>query len=220
SLFLPFAFLNWENQAMLNTLTLEIRWFEREVPSVEIKQWFSVDCPGEPLDFPEEREDLYLYVPQGERFSLKLRQERLELKWRKTELGIAQFGTTSNSTASNSTESPVSWQGNLERWVKWTYEDATSPDIISLPTQEKSLWIGVKKMRWQRRYQDITCELSQLEVKNQHWWSLAFEMVEKPNQREHFEQIISQVNQTYRGPALLADKSYAYPSWLSLLRIV
>ncbi len=42
----------------------------------------------------EERVDIYLYLPKCEYMGIKLRQGRLEVKWRKAELGIMHFGDT------------------------------------------------------------------------------------------------------------------------------
>jgi len=70
-------------------LTAELRWFyrgtmERNSPSGSSK----VNLHLAP---PEEREDLYLYSPECEYLGIKLRQGRLEIKWRKVELGVVHF---------------------------------------------------------------------------------------------------------------------------------
>jgi hypothetical protein len=71
----------------------------------------------------------------------------------------------------------------------------------------------------QRLYQGISCELTQLNLRDDVWWSVAFEMAaEDANQIDNFENLVSQISKTYPAPELLAENSYAYPRWLSLLR--
>ena len=88
-------------------------------------------------------------------------------------------------------------------------------------------WVGVKKMRSQRHYQGMTYELTQLSVRNDVWWSIALEMAIPEANRsdsrkaaqvvDRFEAIVNQVSQTYRGPKLECDRSFAYPTWLAPL---
>ncbi len=184
--------------------TLELRWFVRGTPPKEVKHWFSVDCPGELLGSPEEREDLYLYTPECDYLNIKLRQGSLEVKWRKAELSMLQFGEC--------------WEGKVEKWLKWTCEDPDKQSMMPANVAGERAWVGVKKVRSQRQYQGITFELTQLNVRNDAWWSIAFEMAtEEANECDRFEQIISQVSQTYRGPKLKRDNSFAYPTWLTRL---
>ncbi len=184
--------------------TLELRWFAHGTPPAEVQHWFCNDCPGELQGLPEEREDLYLYKPECEYLNIKLRQGSLEVKWRKAELGILRFGEC--------------WQGKAEKWLKWICKDPSQQSMMPADVVGKGPWVSVKKVRSQRRYQGIACELTQLIVRNNAWWSIAFEMAgEEANQLDSFEGTISWMSKTYRGPELLLDNSYAYPSWLSLL---
>ena len=184
--------------------TLELRWFSHGTPSLEVEQWFSANCPGELLGLPEEREDLYLCTPECEYLNIKLRQGSLEVKWRKSELGILRFGNC--------------WEGKVEQWQKWICEDPTAQSIIPAEVVGKGPWVGVKKKRSQRRYQGISYELTQLSVKNDDWWSIAFEMAgEDAKQISKFEGVVNQVSKTYRGLELTVSDSHAYPHWLSLL---
>ena len=185
--------------------TLELRWFVCGTPPSEVEHWFRVDCPGELLGSPEEREDLYFYTPECDYLNIKLRQGSLEVKWRKAELGILRFGE--------------SGEGKVEKWLKWICEDSDKQSIIPTNVANEKAWIGVKKVRSQRRYQGITYELTQLNVRNDTWWSIAFEMaIEGANKCDKFESIVSQVSQTYRGPELQCNYSFAYPTWLSIIK--
>ncbi|AFZ16220.1 hypothetical protein [Allocoleopsis franciscana] len=193
--------------------TLELRWFVRGTPANEVEHWFNVDCPGKLLGSPEKREDLYLYTPECDYLNIKLRQGRLEVKWRKAELGILQLGEC--------------WEGKAEKWLKWICDDSDQQSMIPANVVEEKAWVGVKKVRSQRHYQGVTYELTQLSVRNEVWWSIALEMfVPEGNRNDsslgvqvdpHFQEIVSQVSQTYRGPKLECDRSFAYPTWLARL---
>jgi hypothetical protein len=184
--------------------TLELRWFSHGTPPTEVEYWFSSDCPGKPLRSPEEREDLYLYTPGCDYLNIKLRQGSLEVKWRKTELGILQLGDC--------------WEGKVEKWLKWICEDPAQQSIIPADVVGKGPWIAVKKKRSQRLYQGMFCELTQLSVRNDAWWSVAFEVAtEDANQIDSFESVVNRVGKTYRGPELSPAHSYAYPRWLSVV---
>lgn len=184
--------------------TLELRWFNRGMLPAEVEHWFQTDSPGNRLGSPEQREDWYLYTPNCDYLNIKLRQGNLEVKWRKAQLGILQLS--------------ADWQGNAETWLKWSCQDPTEQSLVPVDIVGQQPWIPVQKVRSQRLYEDITFELTQLTVKNDHWWSIAFEVgTPEVNQLDQFESIVSQVAKTYRGSELLADNSYAYPHWLSLV---
>jgi hypothetical protein len=184
--------------------TLELRWFSHGTLPAEVEHWFSADCPGELLGPPEEREDLYLYTPECDYLNIKLRQGSLEVKWRKAQLGLLEFADRG--------------EGNVEKWLKWICEEPDQQGIIPADVIGKRPWVDVKKVRSQRLYQDICCELTQLSVRNDAWWSVAFEVAgEEANRIDNFEGVVSGVSKTYRGPELPAENSYAYPRWLCLV---
>lgn len=184
--------------------TLELRWFARGQPPTEVERWFNADCPGELMEMPEEREDLYLYTPGCDYLNIKLRQGSLDVKWRKTQLGSRQFSNC--------------WEGQVEQWLKWTCEDPGSQSMMPAEVMGKGPWISVQKVRVQRQYQAVSYELTQLSVMDDDWWSIGFEAaIEQDEQFERFERVVAQVSQTYRGPELLTEHSYAYPAWLCLV---
>lgn len=182
--------------------TLELRWFSPGAPSKEVDHWFNVDCPGELSGLPEEREDLYLYIPDCDYLNIKLRQGSLEVKWRKAELGDLHCGEC--------------WGGKIEKWLKWICEDPDKQSMLPANITEEKAWVGIKKKRSQRCYQGMTYELTQLTVRNDTWWSIAFEMATEDSRKlDSFEELVNQVSQTYRGPKLRYEHSFAYPTWLS-----
>ena len=202
-------------------LTAELRWFYRGTLPSEIFQWFQQDQLGGHLAPPEEREDLYLYSPGCEYLGIKLRQGRLEIKWRKAELGVVHFGDRV--------------EGKAEKWGKWLCEDPTAESFQPADVVGKS-WVSVKKVRSQRQYQvfpgeSITAvpvtesiaqgcnvELTQLSINGNAWWSLAFEAEgEDDCLMEHLQAVATWVFKSYRGSNLQAEDSYAYPSWLCVV---
>ncbi|WP_235526439.1 hypothetical protein [Nostoc piscinale] len=78
--------------------TIEVRWFYPGTIPTEIEEWFPQNCS------PEKREDWYLYAPKCDYWGIKLRQERLEVKWRKAELGVLNVGELI--------------EGRVEKWGK------------------------------------------------------------------------------------------------------
>lgn len=182
--------------------TLELRWFSFGKPPEEVEHWFRQKCPEKLLSPPETREDLYLYTPDCDYLNIKLRQGSLEVKWRKAELGILRLADCG--------------EGKVEKWLKWVCQDPDYESMLPADVAQERAWVGVKKVRSQCRYQGITFELTQLTVRNNDWWSLAFEMATLgDNEIESFESIVTKVSQTYPGPELQCGQSFAYPAWLS-----
>lgn len=175
--------------------TLEVRWFESGSIPKAVQCWFEKDCPGERLQAQGEREDLYFLTPGCDAVNLKLRQGNLEMKWRKSILGVRQWGA---------------WQGNVERWLKWSYTDAISANSTPVTT---GIW--VKKARLQRQDRGVACEVTQLEVDRDRWWTIAFEMLEEDDRdADDFDRVIHQMTHTLPDLTLSARQSYAYPTWL------
>ena len=186
--------------------SLEIRWFyEGELPQA-ILLWFGQDELEGQLKPPEEREDLYLYIPEGEYLGIKLRQGRLEVKWRQAELGIVPFGRQV--------------EGKLEKWGKWLCEDSTAESFQLEAVVGHKTWVNVKKVRSQRLYDGCTLELTQLRIEGKDWWSLAFETSgTDANVMDKLQSIASKVFKSYTESPLQVQDSYAYPRWLDLVML-
>jgi hypothetical protein len=198
--------------------TAELRWFYSGTLPPAIAHWFQQNDLGEHLELPEAREDVYLCIPECDYLGIKFRQGRLEIKWRQQVFDNFQFAQS---------------EGKAEKWVKWTCADSTGEGIISKETVAKGPWVSVTKARSQRKYQvfaqslvavpinesidqGCTVELAKLGVKGKAWWSLAFEAFgEETSLMRHLQVVADWVIQSYRGPKLLAEDSYAYPKWLS-----
>lgn len=216
-----------EEKSML--LTAELRWFYRGTLPEEVLHWFEQDCLGEQLQPPEEREDLYLYSPGCDYLGIKLRQGRLEIKWRKAELGVVRFGDRV--------------EGKAEKWGKWLCEDPTAESFQLTTVVGEKAWVSVKKVRFlrkasltQRQYQVLpgesitpvsvtesidqgcTVELTQLGINGNAWWSLAFEAEGKDDcLMDNLQAVANWVFKSYHGSKLQGEDSYAYPTWLSIV---
>lgn len=200
----------------------ELRWFYPGTVPQDVRQWFEGDCPGDWIEPPETREDVYLFVPGSEFLNLKHRQGRMELKWRKAELGVLRFGDK--------------WEGRAEQWVKWLCEDPGVDSMLPEDVLERQHWIAIQKTRSRRMYRldanrqvepvppdrYIECggglELTQLTVKGQSWWSLGFEVFgETRDLSVPLEAIAHAIAPTYNASPLKLSNSYAYPTLMSEL---
>ncbi|MFB2970121.1 hypothetical protein ACE1CD_14190 [Aerosakkonema sp. BLCC-F183] len=201
-------------------ITSELRWFNRGKIPPEINDWFNADVFGEHYQLPEEREDIYLYIPECEYLGIKLRQQRLEIKLRKAELDTLSLGDHI--------------EGKVEKWVKWSCEDATAESLIPADALKASPWVSVKKVRSQRKYQvsaeasvtsvpvdkaineGCNVEITQLDIKDNLWWSLALEAFgEDANLMYNLKTVAVWLFQTYPNFKLQLQNSYAYPKWLA-----
>ncbi|RUR77096.1 hypothetical protein ACF3DV_08205 [Chlorogloeopsis fritschii PCC 9212] len=200
--------------------TYELRWFYPGKVPEEIQLWFEQDCLVQPLQPPETREDIYLYSPESEFLGIKLRQERLEVKWRKAELGVLNFGD--------------SVEGKAEKWGKWLCCDSKQESFELEQVVNNPVWVSVQKVRYSQIYQvlpelllqpvsdneniDNGCrvELTHLVIQESNWWSIGFEAFGEDSRLMNNLQITA--NRAFNnesGSKFLADDSYAYPSWLA-----
>ncbi|KJH70856.1 hypothetical protein [Aliterella atlantica] len=182
-------------------ISTELRWFYPGKLPEDIFAWFNSGNLGQT---PEQREDIYLFVaPDCDYMGVKLRQGRLEVKWRKAELGTISFG---NLVA-----------GKLEKWSKWLCADETEESFQPQSVVTKSEWLRVKKVRWQRTQRDCSVEITQLEINGNTWWSLAFEAVGKEQDAiANLQSVGSKIFQDYNLHQLQVEDSFAYPSWLAI----
>ncbi|HEY9772040.1 MAG TPA: hypothetical protein V6C71_26645 [Coleofasciculaceae cyanobacterium] len=201
--------------------TLELRWFVAGMPSVVVQRWFKLECPGELLEDEPDREDLYaeqnlpsdrlkaclFRTVDPEAVNLKLRQGNLELKLRQQELGIYQFGQIDDSAI---------WSGKIEQWCKYSQQDLQDSNLLTADLVNQTSWLSVHKRREQKTYRNVKIELTDLKVKSDRWWSIAFEMaLDSKNQlsEQHLREVVEQAARSYQGAKLLSHNSYSYSSW-------
>lgn len=201
-------------------ITNELRWFYPGSIPDDIELWFKQNCLLDSLQPPEEREDVYLYSA-CEFLGIKLRQKRLEVKWRTSELSIVGFSECA--------------EGKVEKWGKWLCE--STQEIFQIKTVVNTpSWVSVKKTRYSQLYRVVadfppqrvesnegidngcSVELTRLVIRNNAWWSLAFEASgEEPRLMDNLQKTASWVFNSYRGAKLQSADSYAYPGWLALV---
>lgn len=201
--------------------SIELRWFYPGNLPEEVSVWFKAGNLGQPLALPEQREDIYLFVaPDCDYMGVKLRhavtalpnlrghlanprgQGRLEVKWRRAQLGTIRFGNLV--------------EGKLEKWGKWFCEDATGESFQPQGVATKSEWIRVKKVRHWRTARDCNVEITQLDINGDSWWSLAFEATgEDRDAIANLQAVGSNILQNYACQQLQVQDSFAYPSWLA-----
>ncbi len=201
--------------------TLELRWFVAGMPSVVVQRWFKFECPGELLGDEPDREDLYAEqnlfsdrqiaclsrTVDPEAVNLKLRQGNLELKLRQQELGIYQFGQINDSAI---------WSGKIEKWCKYSQQDLQDFNLLTADLVNQTSWLSVHKRREQKIYRNVKIELTDLKVKSDRWWSIAFEMaLDSKTQlnEQYLREVVEQAARSYQGAKLLSHNSYSYSSW-------
>jgi hypothetical protein len=199
--------------------TAEVRWFYPGAVPSNVERSFrrrGGAVQDEPL-----REDCYLSLPDMDGLGIKLREGRIEIKKRLKRQGPIPLG-----------EEAV---GVLEHWRKWSFPLAESHVMSSMVTPAAS-WAGVKKQRLLRTYrvtpeqrvvscsegespsQGCELELTEVSVRDQVWWTLAFEAFgEESCLQEHLLLVVGHVLNTYHLPHLHAEASYGYARWLAKL---
>ncbi|WP_193198356.1 hypothetical protein [Nostoc sp. MG11] len=203
-------------------ITNELRWFYPGTIPEDIKLWFQQNCLVDSLQSPETREDLYLYSPGCDYMGIKLRQGRLEVKWRQAELDLLRFGELV--------------EGRAEKWGKWLCCDSTGESFQPATVLDNASWVSVQKVRYSQLYQVLpdssvqpvvsnenidnpcTVEITSVVARDNPWWSIGFEASgEDVRLIDNLQTTASSIFYTYRGSRLVAADSYAYPHWLGLV---
>jgi hypothetical protein len=192
--------------------TVEVRWFFRHQPFAP-SVFFNPELSSGP------RTDWYAF-PCDVRTGIKIREGRLEAKLLVNSIGVRDF---SHAT------------GIVEHWQKWS---ASLPsDKLPSETLLQSVgWVGVTKNRYVRRFSvdgpsveeylgdgypasGGQFELTQLNARQQEWWTVGFESYGSENELETNLSLL--VNRLFRGELLPAalelGNSFGYPEWLNRL---
>jgi hypothetical protein len=198
--------------------SLELRWFNKGALPNTIARWFESDQLGAYVAPPEERNELYLQIPNCDYVGLKLRAKDLEVRWRMAQWETVRFGKN--------------WEGTCEKWLKWFCPDNLTPILPGI--QATGQWVEVKKKRSLRLYQVLpggslasvplevpvlqgcNMELLQLSINAQSWWCLAFEVFgQESSLMNNLQTVGNWVSQTYQGQSFQRENSYSYPHWLN-----
>ncbi|MBD2362437.1 hypothetical protein H6G36_14810 [Anabaena minutissima FACHB-250] len=203
--------------------TNELRWFHPGTLPSDILVWFQQNCLIDQLQPPEVREDVYLYAPGSDFLGIKLRQGKLEVKWRKAELGIVDFGKLV--------------AGKAETWAKCSCSDSTGEIFQPATVLGNAAWVSVRKVLYLQLYRVLpdfslipltnheninngcSVEITQLIVQNSPWWSLALEANgDDVRLMANLQATVNSVFNTYQSVELQVANSYAYPHWLGLIK--
>jgi hypothetical protein len=198
-----------------NFKTTEVRWFARGALPDELFTWF--EELGEPLAKADNRTDVYLQSSSPD-LGVKLRQGNLEVKYRQAKLGTIDI------------DGKIS---QVEQWSKWIcIDDAArfTPENIA----DRSGWIKVGKVRYQRLYQvkftdpiELTSiaqptdgaaaiEITQLQLNNHSWWTIACEYLgDKIDLECQFCPLVKLLLLGSPLPINNSSISCGYPEWLN-----
>lgn len=201
---------------------LEIRWFfEGSTPS-EVKSWFQ-DLTSPQFFAPAQNlHDFYLRN-RDFGLGLKLREGRLEVKWRR------RFGEFVGAGGKV--------KGQAEDWIEWVWTNGggrmAGQVAESIRHDPRGPWIEVSKERLRLKHlstenglapvrldeqieRGCIVELTNVEVLDRRWWTLALDIF---SQRGDTIMVLHQAAETlftdYPGPQLGLAHSYGYPQWLS-----
>lgn len=204
-------------------MALEIRWFFEGVIPPEVAAWFQAAAPVGTSPPPERRTDTYL-VTRDEGFGVKLREGKLEIKWRR---GYGHFSGGGGRVT-----------GKVEDWVKWGWADheaKSDKEILQALEGGESPWVPVKKERGQRMCEltgdgltfpgkgrrlvsGCALELTMLDIRERSWWTLGLDIFANEGGGDKvLEKCIDGLFGGYPGPALRVENSYGYPEWLSMV---
>ncbi len=194
----------------------ELRWFyEDHLPLNLDKVFKSLKLQSN----YEVRSDYYLLIKNCDYIGIKLRNSRLEIKWRKYD----QLFDLSKLNIS----------GKIEHWIRWEWNDIQPfKDIVQfLQINKVDPWVKINKKRLQKKFNiqnktlieiasneqssDCAMEITELRVNNQIWWSVGFDSFTSHNRITFIKQIIETQLVDQFQIKLQLEQSYGYPKWLS-----
>jgi len=195
--------------------SIELRWFFKGVMPKNVVKYcnLSFKCRI------EYRTDYYLELKNCNYLGIKLRDERLEIKWRKNSNDVLKLYNPNMS-------------GNIESWVRWEWVDGASyNDIIKfMNIQTNSPLIKIDKKRSQKKFivknrvleeiycnqRDFDCalEITELKINDQMWWSVGFDIF-KGEDKTLFEVMIKDHGIQDLMLKFDVDNSFGYPEWIS-----
>jgi hypothetical protein len=196
----------------------ELRWFYNQSFD-DIKNWWNIQ--DVPYNDEGQRTDYYIFIPNENYIGIKIREGRLEVKWR-----------IPNSQKKFET---LQLEGLMEQWVKWSWSD--SKPLINdtmfnfLSEYPKGPVIKILKRRLSRKFKlcsndiykpaewvDISesgfsVELTEITVEESRWWSIGFETLGNKSDLESFQSEIKKMTSTI-PMKLKLENSFGYPQWI------
>jgi hypothetical protein len=210
----------------------EVRWFfEGKVNQHEsLKRWFETIAPIQkspevgPLVWKsrlDDQPDVYLLVPGSDDMGIKWREGELQIKGRVSSLGSQVFCGRH--------------QGNVERWIKWSYANLpTSYKRLFVVEETALVTVSVRKTRALRKVRldrlsgkaeevdakrfidrSLRFELTELEIAGKAYCSLAFEAFPNDSAMDiAFTEAVEALVDGLTAFDLTAACSQSYPAFL------
>jgi hypothetical protein len=197
----------------------EIRWFSNKNFDLLKEWWNTLDLP---YNDEGERIDHYIFIPSVDNLGIKIREGRLEVKWR-----------IPNSLKRVET---LKLEGLTEEWVKWSWTDSkpqiTDPLFDFLSEYPKGPMIKILKNRLSRKFKlsssnvsepvewidpsesGFSMELTTIILGESKWWSFGFETIGTKIALEPFKTKIKEMTSTI-PLKLPLENSFGYPKWIS-----
>jgi hypothetical protein len=137
-------------------LPVELRWiFTGQIPNI-VKHWFydSTTLGNAKKAEYQEYDDIYLFTPEVDYLSVKFREEKLRIKWRK-----CRFPFRVNTVGFRHESKNRTITGTIEDWIVWEGEEkkATVNGIEEyMQKGKKHPWIKIIKERsvYKHKYKD------------------------------------------------------------------
>ena len=212
-------------------MSLELRWiFNGRVPDY-VKHWFYHNKGHNNKMEKQSYEDVYLYTPEVDYSSVKLRDKKLDIKWKRSSFKIDVKSSKS-----------LNISGIVEDWIFWEWnERKTAKEIEEQIVENKEHpWIIILKERSRCSYQykedsllpvlnnddpDCSIEMTTLNPsnnKNIAWWSIGIDLFAGKNiskdERKNVKVIAQLLLSDYPETNLVSAHSYSYPKLFSLNR--
>lgn len=214
-------------------MSLELRWiFSGQIPD-HVKHWFYHNKGYDDNDKMEKQayEDIYLYTSEVDYSSVKFRDKKLDVKWKRSSFEIEIKLSKS-----------LNISGIVEDWVFWEWNGRKTAEEIEEELSKNQLhpWIRIMKERSRYNYRhkddsllpvlskddsDCSFEITTLELKNTKncvWWSIGIDLFAgkniSKNEKKEMNAIAKLLLSNYPENNLISEMSYSYPKLFSLNR--
>ena len=213
-------------------MSLELRWiFSGQIPD-HVRHWFYNDIGHHDKMERQSYEDIYLYTPEVDYSSVKFRDKKLDIKWKRSSFGIEIESSKS-----------LNFSGIVEDWVFWVWNERKTAEEIEEQIAKNQIhpWIKIMKERSRYNYRykddsllptsnygdpDCSIEITTLELnsKNLVWWSIGIDLFAGKNISENEKKDINMLAKLmlskYPENNLISERSYSYPKLFSLNRTI
>jgi len=198
-------------------LTTEVRWFNKGSIPPAMMNWFTKIHPQVWIE--AEHTDFYYSLPNDDTIGIKLRENRIEIK--------------KQQVVEKSVRLTPLARGAIETWEKWGVA-LHSAEINFNEIAGDPIWVGIRKQRNLQRYrlteslapipiayhrrvpQGFTLELSRIRVKQELWWTIAFEFYGIANiPITEIQYFIKEIVSSLPNLQLEPHSSFGYPQFLN-----